>query len=578
MVVMASEDNTLLERQYRAVWDLAGDAMAFLDTDGLLDCNEAGVRLFGLANREELLGRYLSDFAPLLQPQGMNSHDHVAAQIAQAFAHGRSRFDCQLRRGDGSLLMADISLHRLSIGGGHTAHAVFRDITARWQIEQRLRNTKDAIEASLHQLAHFDTVTGLPNRSYFLERASLALQCAVSSHPMVLCSIAVGDNSRINNTLGFEAGDGVLRTIAERLQLALRAQDIVGRVGGNAFCVLYDGCTADYAARNVRTLLDTIVATPIRIVGREVPVALVAGLSIYGEDGDDIWDLMQNADTAMCRAKADGAENLQFYRRDMNALALERLALEGSIRRGIEEGEFVVYYQPLITADDKRIIGAEALVRWQHPELGLVGPDRFIPLAEQSNLIVALGEWVLQTACRQVQAWRSAGLAPLEIAVNLSPRQFRQSALCEMVVKALADSGLDPGQLVLELTEGALMDSSDRTLRVLAQFREMGVRLAIDDFGTGYSSLSYLKNFPIHKLKVDQSFVRDIGGSDDGVVIAQAIVNLGHNLHLEVIAEGIETQEEFDALQSYGCNYMQGYYFSRPVPAMEFEALLRQQG
>jgi EAL domain-containing protein (putative c-di-GMP-specific phosphodiesterase class I) len=270
-------------------------------------------------------------------------------------------------------------------------------------------------------------------------------------------------------------------------------------------------------------------------------------------------------------------DTYQFFSGEMYTIALERLVLESRMRHALEHHEFVVHYQPLVSTIDERIVGTEALVRWQHPELGLIGPDRFIPLAEQSGLIIPLGEWVLITACRQMRVWRDAGLPPIELSVNLSPRQFHKPNLVAMVANALSVSGLAPNLLVLELTEGALMDHTETTLHTLGELRAMGVRLAVDDFGTGYSSLTYLKRFPLNKLKVDRSFVQDIASSPDGVVIAQAIVDLGRNLRLEVVAEGIETSAELDALRSYGCEFLQGFYFSRPVPAAEFEVLLRAQ-
>lgn len=567
----------LQEEKYKAVWECAGDAMVFIDREGLLDCNEAGLRLFGLAEREALMGRPLAAFAPPLQPHGVPSDAYIVMHVEVALNSGQSRFECELLRGDGSRFMADIRLHRLQMGGGHAMHAVLRDITARWQAEQRLRNTKDAIEASLYQLSNFDAVTGLPNRVQFHERAQTMLVRAMAEgRPMVMCSLSINDINHINNSLGHDAGDFALKLIGERLVAAVQANDIVARVSGNVFGVLLDACTAESAMRAVQAMLAAATAT-FHIGGQEVCVGVSAGLSRFDADGQDVWELMQNAETAMYRAKADPAEAMQFYCSDMNTAALERLALESSLRHAIEHGELVVYYQPLVAADSGCITGVEALVRWQHPELGLVAPDRFIPLAEQSGLIVALGEWVLDTACRQTRAWQILGLPQIDVAVNLSPRQFRQSTLKDRVAQVLAASGLAPALLVLELTEGALMDHTEFTLRTLADLRAMGVRLALDDFGTGYSSLAYLKRFPIQKLKVDKSFVRDIGKDADDVVIAQAIINLGHNLRLEVIAEGIETPLELAALRAYGCNSMQGFLFSRAVPAAEIEAMLRRQ-
>ena len=574
---MTTRDRSLNDEKYKAVWDCAGDAMAFIDREGLLDCNEAGLRLFGLADREEVIGRPLSDLAPPAQPGGLASRAHIDMHVGLALTEGQSRFECQFRRRDGELFVADIRLHRLQIGGGHAAHAVLRDITARWQAEQQLRNSKEAIEASLHHLANFDGITGLPNRAQFLELGQAALaRAAATGRPMVMGSLVINDIGRINNSIGHDAGDAVLKVIGERLLAAARTGDIVARTGGNAFGILFDGCAAEAAGSAMQALLSSLAA-PIMVGSHEVCVGPAAGLSVFDQDGGDIWELLQNAETAMRHARPDATKHICFFSSEMSAAALDLLALESGLRRALEHQEFVLHYQPLVTAADRRIIGVEALVRWQHPEWGLVDPDRFIPLAEQTGLILALGEWALRQACRQAQDWATAGLQEIEIAVNLSPRQFHQAALKDMVHQAIADSGLAPGRLVLELTEGALMEHTEHTLRTLAELRSIGVRLALDDFGTGYSSLAYLKRFPIQKLKMDKSFVRDIANSTNDVVIAQAIINLGNNLHLEVIAEGIETAQELDTLRAYGCEYMQGYHFARPLPAVEIESLLREQ-
>ncbi len=558
-----------------AVWECAADAMAFLDREGLLDCNEAALRLLGLASPEALLGRPLDAFAPPQQPHGQASSDYIRTQVDAALTEGQSRFECQLKCSDGSLLVADVRLHRIQIGGGHVAHAVLRDITARWEEESRLRTLKDAIQASLHQLTYFDTITQLPNRERFQEQAELAVSRAEKlGRPMVIASIAVNDLAQVNNSLGHAAGDTVLRELARRLAATVSERDIVARVSGNVFGILFDGSTKETAERAARELIDA-AARPIRVGDHEITVGISIGLSLFAQDGRGLWELLQNAETAMYRAKASGTDSYQFFSGEMYTVAFERLILESRLRHGLDYGEFVVFYQPIVSAIDKHIVSAEALVRWQHPEFGLIGPDRFIPLAEQSGLIIPLGEFVLKAACHQARRWQDDGLPPIEICVNLSPRQFHKPDLKDKVAAVLAASGLDPKLLVLELTEGALMDHTESTLHTLAGLRAMGVRLAVDDFGTGYSSLAYLKRFPLNKLKIDKSFVRDIGRDADDVVIAQAIVNLGRNLQLDVVAEGIETTGELQALCSYGCDYLQGFYFSRPLPAADFEKLLR---
>ena len=566
------------EQKYKAVWECASDAMFFIDRDGILDCNEAAMRLLGLAEREACLGRPLRDFAPELQPSGAASAVLLDAYLAAALETGHARFECQFRRHDQSLLHADVRLHAIGLGGGHVAHGVMRDITARWEAERRLGNVKEAMEACLHQLSYFDTVSGLPNRTQFLDRAELILRDAdAGQRPVVMLSVGINDLKKINYSLGLAAGDAVLREIAARLGGALQPHDLLGRISGNEFGVLLDGCAPE-GAPAVARLLVAAAAAPLCIEGHEVSFGISVGISHFGGDADDLPTLMQHAEAAMYRAKASGGEPLLFYGDALSDSGLDLLKLENSLRLALEHGEFVLHYQPLVATGNGHIVGVEALVRWQHPERGLLPPAHFIPLAEQTGQIMAIGDWVLREACRQGRIWLDQGLPAIEVAVNLSPRQFRKETLPATVSQILQDSGLPPEQLVLELMEGALMENTERTLRILSELRAMGVRLAIDDFGTGYSSLAYLRRFPIHKLKVDQSFVRALGTAEGDMVIAQAIVNLGRNLHLEVVAEGIENADELSALRAYGCETMQGYHFARAVPAEEIARLLRVRG
>ena len=564
------------EQKYKAIWECASDAMLFVDRDGLLDCNDATMSLLGLSGGEAYLGLPLSRFVPDFQPGGAASKPLLDAYVASALDTGHARFEFQFRRQDGTLLFLDIRLHGIALGGGNIAHGVLRDITGRWEAERRLGSVKDAMEACLHQLSYFDTVTGLPNRAQFLDRAEMALRDAETvQRPTAMLSIGVNDLKKINYSIGLGAGDTVLREIANRLRDVIRGRDLAARISGNEFGLLLDDCTPERASLLARRLT-TLANAPLLLEGHEVNVGISIGISIVGDDANDLRSLMQHAEAAMYRAKSGDNEGVQFYGEAMSDTGLDLLKLENSLRLALERHEFVLHYQPLIAASSGRIVGVEALVRWQHPERGLLAPAKFIPLAEQTGQIIALGDWVLREACRQGSAWLRQGLPPLEIAVNLAPRQFRKETLATAVAQALQESGLPPQSLVLELTEGALMDNTDRTLRILSELRDMGVRLAIDDFGTGYSSLAYLKRFSIHKLKVDQSFIRAISEDDDDVAIAQAIVSLGHNLHLDVVAEGIETRQELDALRSYGCEYMQGFHFSRALPAGEVTTMLHR--
>jgi diguanylate cyclase (GGDEF)-like protein len=371
----------------------------------------------------------------------------------------------------------------------------------------------------------------------------------------------------VNDSLGHSTGDLLLKAMAERLRSVLREGDTVGRVGGDEFVLILNDQNEEIIYRAMQRITAK-VSEPITIEGKELYVSCSAGISIYPQDGRDVDTLLKNADAAMYRAKEHGRSNFQFYTSEMNERVNERLALENALRRALERNELALHYQPKVSLKTGAIVGAEALVRWLHPEWGLVRPARFIPLAEETGLIVSIGEWVLREACRQARAWLDAGLEPGVVSVNLSVRQFRQEGLVRTVSRILQESGLDPAQLEMELTESMVMHNVDAAIAVLQGLKQLGVTLSVDDFGTGYSSLSYLKDLPIDTLKIDRSFVRDIGTgeeAEDGV-LAQAIISLGHALHLKVIAEGVETDAQMRFLRRHGCDEVQGFFYGEPVP------------
>jgi len=380
----------------------------------------------------------------------------------------------------------------------------------------------------------------------------------------------------INDSLGHNAGDEILIGVASRLQSCVRTHDVVARFGGDEFVILLDDVGSDKDIGAVaQKVLDTL-APPFDIDGQSLYITASIGVSLYPNDGEDSTTLLKNADIAMYRAKELGKNTYQFYSADMSARAFERLTLESSLRHAIERNEFRLHYQPQIDSASGAILGVEALLRWQHPDFGLVAPAEFIPLLEETGLIVPAGEWVFHTACEQLRAWHAAGWPTLRMAVNLSPRQFQAAGLAMMVERWLATTGCDPGLVELEITENVLLRHAAATLDTLEALRSLGVRLAIDDFGTGYSSLSYLRRYSIDTLKIDRSFVHDVPGDADDSALASAIVVLGQSLKLNVIAEGVETEAQRDFLQQCGCRVMQGYLFSRPVPAADITQLLEK--
>jgi diguanylate cyclase (GGDEF)-like protein len=436
-------------------------------------------------------------------------------------------------------------------------------------------------EAEIARLAFYDTLTGLPNRLLFRDRLNQAiLEAKRYNRQVALLFLDLDRFKRINDTLGHSVGDRLLIGVAERVTHALRRSDTVGRAGadldavtiarqgGDEFTIMLTNVDdASQVSRVARRLL-TALAVPFGIEGHEIFVTGSIGIALYPMDGGDVETMQKNADTAMYEAKEHGRNTFQFYTQSMNSMAVQRLLIENHLNKAVERNELLLYYQPQVDIAHGTVSGLEALVRWQHSELGMVSPGEFIPLAEESGLIVSVGEWVIREACRQAVAWRRQGLPPMRISVNLSPFQLRDPRLASIIETALQVHGMDPKCLELEITESSIMKNVESALVTLNQMRELGVAIALDDFGTGYSSLAQLKRFPVDRLKIDRSFVKDIPGSADDQAIAKVIVLIGHNLGMNVLAEGVETQAQMTYLKECSCDEVQGYLFSPPLPAV----------
>jgi len=378
----------------------------------------------------------------------------------------------------------------------------------------------------------------------------------------------------VNDTLGHSAGDGLLRTVTERLKTCVRECDTVARYGGDEFIVIIrDSRGVDGSAGVLLRILES-VSKPYLIGTREVFVTCSVGVSLYPEDGMDIDGLIKNADAAMFRAKELGRNNIHYYTAAINDRVADRLALAADLHRALERNELLMHYQPQVDALTGRIIGAEALIRWQHPTRGMVPPSVFIPVAEETGLIQPIGAWVLKTACAQAREWQALGVPLPTISVNVSVRQFMRKDLLDTLVNVIKDTGIDARVLELEVTESLIMNDAEEFVATLKKLKDVGIKIAIDDFGTGYSSLNYLKRMPVDRLKVDQSFVRDIHKDPESTTIVEAIISLGHSLKLKVIAEGVETEQQLEFLRDRGCEEFQGFHFSRPVPVEQFTALL----
>lgn len=433
-------------------------------------------------------------------------------------------------------------------------------------------------DGQIERATYYDTLTGLPNRLLFLDRLAQELAHAQRDDRLVaVMSVNLDRFRQVNDSFGHPVGDKLLHAAAERLKGHVRDSDTLACIGSDGFCfILANVKAAHHAGEIAQKVIDSFAHSPVSVGDNEIFVTVSAGISIYPFDGVDAAALVRNADAALHHAKNEGLNNFQYYTAQMNIAAWQRLTLEGALHRALERDEFVLHYQPKIDCSSGKISGMEALLRWKNAERGLVLPGEFIPLLEETGLIVPVGEWVLREACRQVCVWQEQGV-PMRVAVNLSALQFRQINLTEAVLGIMEGSGLDPGAglLELELTESMLMHDTGKTLITLDALHEKGIVFSIDDFGTGYSSLSYLKRFLIDSLKIDQSFVRDLADDPDDAAIVGAIIALGHGLGLKVIAEGVETAKQLDRLREMGCDETQGYLFSRPVRADEMTRLLQ---
>lgn len=450
----------------------------------------------------------------------------------------------------------------------------------------RLRN---ALSLSSHQdrLAHYDPLTGLPNRAMFIQRLEDALARGRSNSTLAaLLHVDLDRFKQINEGLGHKIGDALLRGVAERLEGVLRSGDMLARgestndvhtlshLGGDEFSILLMRLRQPDDAGLVARRILTRMAQPFKIAGRELYVTPSIGIALYPDDGDDASSLLKHADLAMSQAKQSGGNKFDFFSSQLSHRTLERLSLENALRSALEHNEMRLFYQPKVDAVSGRMVGVEALMRWNHPGLGLVGPHRFIPVAEESGLILELGRWALHEACRQAKAWQAQGLDGLHVAVNVSPVQFRQGKLDIVVKEALGESGLDPALLTLELTESAVMSNVETSIKTLHALKELGISLSVDDFGTGFSSLSYLRKFPLDELKIDRTFIMDLPAEEKAVALVNGIVAMARGLGLQLVAEGVETREQYRLLADLQCHLCQGYLFSKPVAADAIPAIV----
>jgi diguanylate cyclase (GGDEF)-like protein/PAS domain S-box-containing protein len=551
------------EKRYKTLFErnLAGVYRSTLD-GRILDCNESFARIFGYASREEVLQQAAWDF--YVKPE-----DRKAAVAKLLERQSLSNYEVCLKRKDGSLVWVLESENLIEGPDGRLSviEGTAIDITERKRAEEQVKH-----------LAFHDPLTNLPNRLLFNDRLSLAVaQAHRHNQKLAVLFLDLDRFKVINDSLGHSVGDELLRQVAERIQEYVREGDTVARLGGDEFTLLVPGISAEEDAAKIAKKVCDAIHDSFWIDGRELFVTTSLGVAVYPSDGHDAETLVRNADSAMYRAKEQGRDNYQLYTPAMNAKAVERLSLESRLRQAVANDELELHFQPFFDLKTSEILGAEALIRWRHPELGLIPPGDFIPIAELSGLIVPIGEWVLRTACAEARKWHASGHSSLSVSVNLSSRQFQQADLVRQVTNALEESGLDADKLDLEITESNAMQNAEQSINTLRGLKKQGVRISMDDFGTGYSSLNYLKRFPIDRIKLDQSFVRDLPGDKDDAAIAMAVIAMGRSLQLIVIAEGVETEEQLAFLKDRDCDQLQGFLFSRPLAPEAFATFLRDR-
>lgn len=529
----------------------------------ILIVNRRFESIFGY-DRAEIIGRSVEKLIPerFLHHRDYAGGHHLNAEL-RPMRHSGEIFAF---RKDGSEFPVDMHLSPVTTADGRITVATIRDIS-----EQKQN------QGQLEYLANHDGLTGLPNRNLLEDRIVQALLQAERFQQQVAILFVDFDRFKFFMAgLSHDMGDRILREIAGRLKACIRENDTIARLGDDVFAIVLENLHDDEDAAKVAQKVQKSVTRPMEMGPRVSEISCSIGISIYPKDGTDVRTLLKNAEVAMFRAKEKGHGLFQFFTNELNDRIAVHMAMERCLRQAMENKEFSLHYQPQMDLRTGRMIGFEALLRWQNPDLGTVPPGRFIPLAEETGLIVPIGEWVLKTACMDNKRWQKLGYPPMTVAVNLSPRQFWDPGLVTIIARALNDSDLDPQYLELEITEGLVVRDVENVLVMIRELKELGVQLSIDDFGTGYSNLSHLKRFPFDKLKMDISFVREVTHDPGCAAIAKTIIALAHNLNLKVIAEGIETEGQLSYLRLRGCDEMQGFYFSKPLPSWDFEKLLAE--
>ena len=564
------DDNTTL-KIFEQLFQKSPESILLLENNDFLQCNQKFLQLFQYKNEEELVSTNIFKFFPKKQPDGFYTFLKLKRMQKMAVAKGSMQFECLFYTSSGEALWCDVILSYISLDKRNILYVVCRDITGHKKMQQMLTEQQN----KLYTQANFDALTGLANRTLFMsELEDKLLKKDDNLNEFALLFLDLDNFKQINDSLGHKVGDRVIKTIADRLQKSVGKNDFVARLGGDEFLILIHNIhDSQEVIRQIKGIL-AAVEKKMSIYHYNLHIFASIGVSQYPQDASLAENLLAYADTAMYLSKKKGGNTYTFYTPDMTEFAYNNLIMERDLRKSIQLGEFEVYYQPQMNLLNEKLIGIEALVRWRHPTLGLLSPDKFISLAEKTGLIIELDFLVMQYAMKQVSAWYAQGLNPGKLALNMSMKGLEYNELIPRLSEILVMCNFEAQWLEIEMTETVLMQNPDYSIVTLNTLHDLGISIAIDDFGTGYSSLSYLKQLPIDKLKIDKSFIDDIPQDEDAVTLVNTIISLGKNLHMEVLAEGVENKKQRDYLLALGCSKVQGYFYSKALSAQDMQSFL----
>ena len=553
---------------FETLFEKSADGILIIDEGKFIECNEKIVQMLLYPCKEDLFNVHPSELSPEFQPDGRSSYEKAEEMIAMAHEKGSHQFEWVHTKANGENFTAEVTLTAITLNNRNVLHVTWRDISEKKKAQQALLEQKDILDYQ----AHHDGLTGLPNRLLFNDRLAHGIEHAKRhSIKLALFFIDLDDFKQINDSLGHQVGDKVLITVAERLKAKIRNEDTLARLGGDEFTIIMEDVKEVKDISLLAQKIQQIIIQPIHIEGHTLYTSCSIGISLYPQDDADANNLIRYADAAMYKAKEEGRNNFQFYASEMTEFAMERMEMKSALRDAIDDEEFIIYYQPQVDATNGKLTGMEALIRWQHPKMGLVHPQKFISLAEESGLIVEIDRWVMCTAMKQMSQWYHEGLEPGVLALNLSMRQLRSDDFIGILQEAMKAAAFKPEWLEFEVTEGEVMKKPEESIMKLEEISRMGIEITIDDFGTGYSSLAYLKRLPVSKLKIDQSFIQGLPEDKEDVAIVKAIIALAKSLGLDLIAEGVERDTQKEFLLDSGCKQIQGYYYGEAVPAEEIE-------